>query len=146
MTPQLYGNGILVTGDAAGFVCSTGLTLEGMNFAMASGLAAAETVKEAKDSGDYSETRLASYQKRLEDGFVLKDLKTFCRMPEFLSNPNIYDLYPGLACGVASRLYRVDGQPRKKIMQILKDETKGKISIWGLLKDVIQGGRAILWK
>ncbi len=43
MLPQLSKGGLLVVGDAAGFVFAAGLFLEGMNFAIASGLAAAET-------------------------------------------------------------------------------------------------------
>jgi len=146
MMPRLYGNGVLLAGDAAGFVCSTGLTLEGMNFAMASGLTAAHTVKAAKDKGDFSEKQLAFYKKELEKSFVLKDLNTFRYAPELLANPNLYDLYPALACRIANSIYRVDGQPRKKIMQIFKSQMKGKISMWRLMKDVIQGGRAIIWK
>ena len=146
MMPRLYGNGVLVAGDAAGLVCSTGLTLEGMNFAMASGMAAANTVKAAKENGDFSEKQLASYKNALEENFVLKDLKTFRHAPKFLGNPNIYDLYPGLACGVVGGIYRVDGKPRKKIMQILKTQMKGKVSMWRLISDVIQGGRAVIWK
>ncbi len=81
--PKLYGKGVLFAGDAAGFVCSTGLTLEGMNFAIASGLATARTVIRAREKGDFSEGPLAYYQDLLEKSFVLKDLKTFQRAPAF---------------------------------------------------------------
>ncbi|MGB8345669.1 MAG: FAD-dependent oxidoreductase, partial [Ktedonobacteraceae bacterium] len=47
MLPRLSRGGLLVVGDAAGFVFAAGLFLEGMNFAIASGLAAAETIKQA---------------------------------------------------------------------------------------------------
>ena len=143
--PKLYGNGILFAGDAAGFVCSTGLTLEGMNFAIASGLAAARTVIRAKEKGDYSERQMAYYHELLEKSFVLKDLKTFCRAPDFLSNPRLYDLYPSLACEIASRIFRVNGEPRKNILSVLREETKGKIPMRRLIKDVIQGVRALIW-
>ena len=45
MLPQLSRAGLMVVGDAAGFVFAAGLFLEGMNFAIASGLAAAETAQ-----------------------------------------------------------------------------------------------------
>ena len=143
--PKLYGNGLLFAGDAAGFVCSTGLTLEGMNFAIASGLAAARAVVRAREKGDFSEGQLAYYQELLERNFVLQDLKTFRRAPAFLSNPRLYELYPPLACEIASRIYRVNGEPRKNILSILREEAKGKISMWGLMKDIIQGVRALIW-
>src|SRR6266446_10011224 len=47
MLPQLSRAGLMVVGDAAGFVFAEGILLEGMNFAIASGLAAAETIKQA---------------------------------------------------------------------------------------------------
>jgi len=143
--PKLYGNGILFTGDAAGFICSTGLTLEGMNFAITSGLAAARTVLRAKEKGDFSEGQLAHYQELLEKSFVLKDLRTFRRAPGFLSNPRLYELYPSLVCEIAGRIYRVNGEPRKNILSVVREETKGKISMGRLIKDVIQGVRALLW-
>jgi electron transfer flavoprotein-quinone oxidoreductase len=143
--PQLYGNGILLAGDAAGFVLSTGLTLEGMNFAIASGFAAAETAKMAKESGDFSKKGLAHYKKSLEKNFVLKDLKAFRHMPDLLANPSIYKVYPSLACGVARRIYAVTGQPRKKIMSIIREEMKGKISIWRFIKDMIKIWRTLVW-
>ncbi len=37
MMPTLYTDGLLVAGDAAAFILGTGLTLEGGNFAVASG-------------------------------------------------------------------------------------------------------------
>lgn len=145
MVPELYGSGILVVGDAAGFLNSTGLTLEGMNFAIASGFAAAEAVKRAKEKEDFSRRGLAQYKALLEENFVLGDLKTFRHTPTFLANHRIYDLYPSLVCGVARSLFRVDGQPRKKIWKLARAEMKGKISLWHLAKDLVQAGRALIW-
>ena len=145
MVPELYGNGILVAGDAASFLCSTGFTLEGMNFAIASGLAAAETVKMAKQSGDFSKRVLASYKTSLEESFVLQDLKTFRHAPNLLANPRLYQLYPSLVCGVSRRFFKVDGRPRRKVWKLVRAEMKGKISLWRLVKDIIQAGRALIW-
>ncbi len=143
--PKLYGNGVLFSGDAAGFVCSTGITLEGMNLAIASGLAAAKTVIRAKKNRDFSKRQMAYYLELLEKSFVLQDLKTFRRVPEFLSNPRLYKAYPDLACEIAHRFYRVNGEPRKNILSIMRETTKGKIPKSRLFKDILQGVRAILW-
>lgn len=91
---KLYGNGILLTGDAAGFALNMGVTVRGMEFAIASGVAAAETVIEAKKGGDFSASSLASYERRLQDTFVLKDLQTCRNMPEFLDNESFFTFYP----------------------------------------------------
>ena len=144
MVPKLYGDGILLAGDAAALLSSTGITLEGMNFAIASGLAAAETVKEAKSKGDYSRKSLAHYKTLLEKSFVLQDLKHFQRAPHFLAIPRLYKLYPEIACGVVERIFKVDGKPRKKFLSLGGEVIKGKVSLWQLVKDGIKAGRAML--
>jgi electron transfer flavoprotein-quinone oxidoreductase len=145
MVPKLCGNGLLVVGDAAGFLLSTGLTLQGMNFAIASGYAAAEAIMMARQKGDFSRKGLACYQDLLEQSFVLKDLKAFRRAPGFQANPRVYELYPWLVCGVSRGLFQVTGKPQKKILGLVRTEMKGKISPWRLVKDVIQAGRALIW-
>jgi electron transfer flavoprotein-quinone oxidoreductase len=145
MVPELCGHGVLVAGDAAGFLVSTGLTLQGMNFAIASGYAAAQAVIEAGRKGDFSRKGLSGYKNLLEDSFVLKDLKTFRYAPGFQENPRIYGLYPSLVCGISRRIFRVDGLPKKKILSLARQEMKGKISLWRLAKDIIQAGRALIW-
>jgi electron transfer flavoprotein-quinone oxidoreductase len=143
--PELCGNGILIAGDAAGFLNSTGLTLEGMNFAIASGFAAAEAVKMAKERREFSKRGLASYKTLLQGSFVLQDLKTFRHACKLLANPRIYNLYPSLVCGIARGVFKADGQPRRKIWKLLRAEAKGKVSLWRLAKDIIQAGRALIW-
>ena len=144
--PQLYGNGALLVGDAAGFLCSTGLTLEGMNFAVESGFIAAEAVKLAKINKDFSKKQLSFYQKLLEKSFVLKEMKTFRHCPNFLDNSRLYEIYPSILCGAAKKFYGVEGKPRKKILNILRAEIKGKVSLWELFRDMIQAGRALMWR
>jgi electron transfer flavoprotein-quinone oxidoreductase len=145
MVPQLYTDGMLVVGDAAGFLLSTGLTLQGMNFAIASGYAAAEAIKMAGQKGDFSRKGLACYQDLLEASFVLKDLKKFRHAPGFQANPRLYELYPSLVCGVSRGLFQVTGKPKKKILSLVRAEMKGKVSPWQLARDIIQAGRALLW-
>jgi electron transfer flavoprotein-quinone oxidoreductase len=143
MMPKLYGNGLLVAGDAAGLVAGTGLILEGANFAIASGVAAAETIVRARQEGDFSNKSLRYYQKLLEQSFVLRDLKTFRRAPHFLENARIYSVYPKLVCDLASRVLMNDGAPRKRFGQLVRELTKGKVSLWQIGSDLIRGARAI---
>jgi electron transfer flavoprotein-quinone oxidoreductase len=145
MVPELCGNGILVVGDAAGLVCSTGLTLEGMNFAIASGFAAAEAVKRAKEKRDFSKNSLAYYKTLLEKSFVLKDLRAFRRAPRVLANPRIYGAYPALVCAVAEGIFKVDGSPRRKFLRVAREAMKGKVSLWQLVRDGAEIGRGLLW-
>lgn len=141
--PKLYTDGLLVAGDAAAFVVGTGLILEGANFAVASGVAAAETIVKAKQKGDFSANSLAYYGELLAQSFVLKDLKTFSKAPHFLENQRIYSAYPQLACNLAEKIFTSDGRPRKRAWQLLRETMKGKISLWQMACDLIQGRKAI---
>ena len=141
--PNLHANGLLVAGDAAAFVLGTGLILEGANFAIASGLAAAEAVIHAKQKADFSAKSLAYYQDLLEQSFVLKDLKTYRKAPHFLENPRIYSSYPELACDLAERIFTNDGKPREKTWQLLREAMKDRVSWRQLICDLMQARRAI---
>jgi len=141
--PKLYRDGFLVAGDAAGFVVGTGLILEGANFAVASGIAAAETINRAKQRGDFSESSLAYYQELLEKSFVLKDLRTFKGAPHFLENQRIYSLYPDLACDLAEKLLTNDGKPRKKVWKHLREAMSSKVSLFQVARDLLKAVKTI---
>jgi electron transfer flavoprotein-quinone oxidoreductase len=144
MMPDLEADGFLVAGDAAALVLSTGLILEGANFAVASGLAAAETVIEAKKRDDFSAASLSGYRQRLESGFVLQDLQTFERASGFLENPRIYGTYPELFCEAAARILGGSGEPRDRSWKILRSSMKGRgVSLWRLLRDFMGGKGAL---
>ncbi len=140
---ELFADGFLVAGDAAAFCLVTGLNLEGSNLAMASGIAAAEAVIQAKKKEDFSKKSLSFYPHLLKQNFVLKDLETFKKAPKFLENPRIYNVYPGLACDMAEKIFTNDGQPRKKIWKQLKHSMKGHVSLQQIASDLYKIKRAM---
>ena len=113
--PKLFADGIVVVGDAAGLALNLGLTVRGMDFALASGALAARAIVRARQQKDYSATCLAHYQKLLEESFVLKDLQTFRHMPQFLQNPRLFGLYPEAACRLLEKLLWVGEEPKQKL-------------------------------
>ena len=143
MMPSLYTDGLLVAGDAAALTLTTGLILEGVNFAIASGVAAAETIIRAKKAEDFSRNSLSHYKDLLEQNFVLKDMKAFRKAPHFLENPRLYSLYPELACEVAEKIFTNDGHPREKIWSLLKQAKSNKASLYDIFRDLIQIKRAL---
>ena len=143
MMPRLYRDGMLVAGDAAGLTLTTGLVLEGANFAIASGKAAAETVLHAKKTGDFSKKSLARYPQLLEQGFVLEDLEAFRKAPLLLENPRFYSQYPELACELAEKIFTNDGKARKKLWKMFRESQRGKISLWHILRDLFQIKRSV---
>ncbi len=136
----LFTDGMLVAGDAAGFVVNSGITLRGMDMAIASGMAAAQTVKMAMEKQDFSKDSLSYYERLLRNDFVLKDLHTFRKAPEFLQNSRLYSLYPELACRLLHRLALVKGEKRRAFDELL-EETEGKRA--KMIMDAIKGMRAL---
>ncbi len=143
MVPPLYSDGLMVAGDAAALVLGTGLILEGANFAMASGVAAAETAIGAREAGDFGRSSLQRYERLLKERFVLKDLRTFRRAPAFLENRRIYETYPALACELAARVFANDGNARVNTFKALTNAVKDKVSPWRIAADLVKAGSAL---
>lgn len=140
--PRLYGEGWLVVGDSAGFV--NAVHREGSNLAMTSGRLAAETLIELHAAGKaFTSAHLAGYQRRLDDSFVMADLKKYQQVPDLLSlNPQILGLYPRMLGDAAREILTVDGRPKRdKQKQILRELTQRR-SVLGLLGDAFKFWRA----
>ena len=143
--PTLSRAGFMVVGDAAGLVFAAGLFLEGMNFAIASGLEAAAAAQLAHVDHDFSAQSMARYRKRLEANFVLKDLKNFKRAPAFVNNERLQNVYPELLCETMENIFRSNGKPRRKIGHVAFDTMRRRVPLWTLLRDGWQAGRALLF-
>ena len=144
MIPKLTGNGLLVAGDAAALCLAAGIWLEGVNFAMASGMYAAQAVVEALRAHDTSVAGLAGYQRRLESTFVLKDHRKLRRAPELVLSDRVQHLYPELATSVAERMFRVDNPEPKPGMRKILDQERKRIGIRrrDLGRDTLDGLRS----
>ena len=116
---KLYGDGILVVGDAAGFTVNNALLVRGMDFAIGSGIAAAETVIAAKEKGDFGVATLAEYESRLGDTFVMQDMRTYAGAPHFLENKRLFTKYPELMTTMMKELFTLDGRPKKHVLPVM---------------------------
>jgi len=121
---KLYGDGILVTGDAAGFALNVGVTVRGMEFAIASGIMAAETIIDAKEKDDFSSKTLSSYEKRLMDTFVLQDLKANKEMPGYLENDDFFAFYPERFSGFLEKIVWFGEGSKERIGKTLWSQLK----------------------
>ncbi len=142
MMPRAYGDGVLVAGDAAGFLLNNGYTFRGVDLAVASGMAAAETYHQARQAGDFSARTLRSYLRHLREFSVLEDMETFRGGPDFLKTKRLYDAYPRLLCNLMERIYTVDGQPKERVASALLREAK-ILSLPGALVDLVRGALAM---
>jgi len=144
MVPKLYGDGVLVAGDAGAFLINNGYTFRGVDLAMESGVAAAETIERAHKAGGYSAANLAGYEDRLREHHVLTDLETFARAPDYLKNPRLFTLYPELICALAARVYQVDGGGKSRLLDLaLEEARRRKIPLLRTLRDLLGGARAM---
>jgi electron transfer flavoprotein-quinone oxidoreductase len=146
MMPKLHRDGMMVAGDAAAFCFATGLYIEGINYAMQSGFAAAEAAILAYEAKDFSAASLGRYRDRLNERHVLPDFKSFKSAPEYVNSERMANLYPALLTRGAEELFRVDGHGKKKIMTIARQTMKDNdVSKLLLLKDLYNGGKAFGW-
>lgn len=141
--PQVYGEGWMIAGDAGQFV--NGIHREGSNLAMTTGMLAAQTLVELKAAGKpFSAANLAGYKQKLDDSFVMKDLKKYRRMPDiFHKNKQFFTTYPDLLSKAAQTLIRVDGVDKKtKEKEIRKSFVESR-SLFGLIADAFKFWRAV---
>ncbi|MDC0159920.1 electron transfer flavoprotein-ubiquinone oxidoreductase [Gemmatimonadales bacterium] len=68
-----HGDGLIVIGDAAGYVEVS--SLKGIHYAMHSGIMAARTIFESLKKGDASADTLAGYTSAVDRSVIMKDLK-----------------------------------------------------------------------
>ncbi len=101
---SFFGDGWMVCGDAAGFVFSNGVVIQGMNYAVRSGIQAAETAIGSKASGDYTRQGLSQYERRLERAHVLADFRDSAALDQVKWNPEVYRGYPRVLEAVYRRL------------------------------------------
>jgi electron transfer flavoprotein-quinone oxidoreductase len=141
MLSRPYTNGMVVAGDAAGHLLNNGYTFRGVDIAIQSGVAAAQTVLDARRKHDYSARSLQGFETRLRADPALKDMYTFNRVPSYLRKERLYSNYPELVCSIAEAVYRVDGNGKKKIFKELRSQAKGKVSIFSLVRDMMGGAR-----
>ena len=145
--PPLYKDGVLIAGDAAMLV--NNVHWEGTNLAMVSGKLAAETAIEAIEKNDFTSNMLALYRQKLDDSFVIKDLKTYKDVMKFAEeNSTIFLGYylPGKVNEFFNLFTTTDSIPKQKkykdfIGRIFKERSFNLFSditkviklVWGVL-------------
>jgi electron transfer flavoprotein-quinone oxidoreductase len=121
MMPTLHAPGLMIAGDAAAMCLAAGIWLEGVNFAMASGMYAGQAAARAIERSDT--TDLAHYVDTLRGTFVLTDHRKLRRAPELVLSDRVQHLYPQMMTGIAARMFRVDNpSPKPGMRRIVAEE------------------------
>ncbi len=137
--PKLYADGVMVTGDAAGLV--NNVHFEGTNLAMMSGKYAGETALNALEHNDFSSNMLCLYAKKLENSFVMKDMKTYKDVVHILGSRTgaFLNYYPYSINKFFDIFTCADGKPKKEKFQKFTKDFFTKRSLSELFKDAIAG-------
>ena len=141
MMPTMVADGLLVAGDAAALCLAAGIWLEGVNFAMASGMYAGEAAAKAIHNGNTSASGLQSYTKKLNETFVLKDHKKLRKIPHLVLSDRVQHKYPLFVTGVVERMFSVENpHPKPGVRRIVREERKkAGIKLSDLLRDALTG-------
>jgi electron transfer flavoprotein-quinone oxidoreductase len=140
---KLCRDGMLVVGDAAGFSQNLGITVRGMDFALASGAMAAQTILHARKAGDFSAATLAHYDRLLRESFVIRDLETFKGLPGFLENPRLFKVYPQLAMRLLEDLFWIGERPKEKFSRTVVRTMRAGLPGMSAIKDILAALKAL---
>ena len=140
--PKLYGDGWMIAGDAGMFV--NAVHREGSNLAMTTGRYAAETLLQLKSEGKaFDAANLKLYKNKLDESFVMKDLKKYKNLPNILhKNPQFLNDYPQLLSESARTMLTVDGVDKKSKEKEIRNNFRQRRSLFGLLGDTFKLWRA----
>jgi len=143
MPKEIYADGVMVAGEAANLLLNSGKAIQGMDYAMASGVIAAQTALSAKDRKDHSATSLKTYRDELEKSYVMKDLRAFQGAVHFLHNEAMFTRVPALVCDFGREFFTIKNQPTPKVSQMLRGAIKRNSSYMELFKLGLKGGRSL---
>jgi electron-transferring-flavoprotein dehydrogenase len=141
---RLSGDGLLLAGDAAGFVDVP--SLKGIHYAMESGILAARAIHTALKSGDTSRSSLAPYDDAIRESFIRDDLHRTRNMRlGFKSGFYLGGLKAGLMSATGGALFgsriEIEEDAREPKSVTAPDETRpdGKLT-FGKLEGVFRSG------
>ncbi len=143
MPKDIYSDGVMVTGEAANLLMNSGKAIQGMDYALHSGILAAETVVEAKGKGDFSANTMKNYKDKLENSFVMKDIRNFQDAVQMLHNPDMFGTVPNIVCDFGKNFFSIKNEPTPKTRKMLSQSVKKHGSFWKLAKLGIKGARSL---
>jgi len=143
MPKELYKDGLLLCGESANLLMNAGKAIQGMDYAMRSGILGAETIVKAKERDDYSSQTLKDYRQALEDSYVMKDINNFQDAVHMLHSPEMFKDVPNLVCDFGRKFFTIDNEPTKKSRRMLSESIKKHSSYWDLMKLGFKGAKSL---
>ncbi len=143
MPKKLYKDGLLVCGEAANLLMNAGKAIQGMDYAMRSGILAAESAIKARDAGDFSSHIMKGYQDALNNSYVMQDINNFQDAVHLLHNPVMYQKMPNLINHFGRNFFTIRNEPTKKAHAMFRESVSEHASWMDLIKIGIKGARSL---
>jgi electron transfer flavoprotein-quinone oxidoreductase len=143
MPEKLYKGGLLVCGEAANLLINAGKAIQGMDYAMRSGILAAETIIHARGNNDFSVSQMKKYQDNLNNSYIMKDINNFQDAVHLLHNPVMYQKVPNLINHFGRSFFTIKNEPTKKAREMMGESVKAHSSYWELIKLGLKGARSL---
>src|SRR5690625_4501239 len=103
---------------------NAGRAIQGMDYAMRSGIMAAETVVKAKGEGDFGNSTLKKYQEALDESYVMKDIRNFQDAVELLHDPAMRESIPNLICDFGRNFFQIRNEPTRKARHLFSQSVR----------------------
>jgi electron transfer flavoprotein-quinone oxidoreductase len=143
MPKELYKDGILLAGESANLLMNAGKAIQGMDYAMRSGILAAETIVKAKEKEDFTSATLKEYRKVMDESYVMKDINGFQDAVHLLHTETMQQKVPNLVCDFGRQFFTIKNEPTPKSKDMLKGAIKRHSSIWELAKLGFKAGKSL---
>jgi electron transfer flavoprotein-quinone oxidoreductase len=131
--PRLVYPGLLIVGDAAGFLLSTGVNYRGVDYAVYSGKLAAEAVEYARDHGGLTYENLKAYEEKVKGSFMYRDLLRHTAAEALMNNPELFSKLPGLMTKVLAGIYEQDYSVKTPFEAITEALTSEGVDLFSLI-------------
>ncbi len=128
---KLHCPGLLMVGDAAGFVINQGYTIRGMDLAILSGVAAARAILQEGEPAAIG----SMYVTELEQIGLQAAMQQFAGFPSVMENPRLFTTYPALANDVFQQLYQLNTAVPDPLLKGVFNTLKEHTSIGALARD-----------
>ena len=135
--------GLLIVGDAAGLLLSTGINYRGVDYAVYSGKLAAEAVEYAASHGGFTYENLAAYEERLRSSFIYKDLIKHRAAEMLLNDPELFAKLPKVLIETAKGLYDQDYSVPTPFEALVEASIRSEVSVFKLLSTLIAAVRSL---
>ena len=143
MPKEIYADGVMVAGEAAHLLLNAGKAIQGMDFAMRSGMLAAEAAIAASEAKDFSAGQMKTYRTALEASYVMKDMRSFQDAVHVLHSPTMHEKVPNVICDFGRQFFTVRNEPTPKAAKMMRTAIKRNASYWELIKLGAKAARAL---